>query len=263
MKATILSYAEGLGLGDSRTGLTCPVCRGGINKDVSFVVTRKPEGVLYYCYRAKCGTRGMLYSVDRALMRKDKPKKKVFLPRYYEYDTVDLAQSQKEWFYERNGITDSELVRAGVKYNPDRNSYVFPIRDYRGYDIGVEDRVYDGSRDLKSIHYWFNDAPKVHFTTVMVREQPSICIVEDMLSGIKTSRYTPTVVALGTALNEKIEYVRRFSPNLILYLDKDALGKATGYKRKYSMFFDSVRIVYTPTDPKDTSDDELRRLLNG
>lgn len=260
-KQTILSLADGLGLDETKAGLICPFCKGGLNKDKSFVVTRKIDGVLYYCYRAKCSEKGMLLSIDRELLKGPRKNEKIFVPKYYEYDTIPITEEQGEWFNGKYDIRYSELVRAGVRYNPTRGSYVYPIRDFRGYDIGVEDRVYDGSRELKSIHYWFNDAPKIHFTSIMVQQQESITLVEDMLSGIKCARYTPTVVALGTALNQKIEYIRRLTRNLQLYLDRDALSKALGYKRKYGMFFDSISIISTEHDPKDTDSEELKKLL--
>ena len=261
MKQIILSYAEGLGLDESKAGLQCPTCKGGVHRDKSFVVTRVAQGVLYYCYRAKCGEKGLLLSVDRALMRSKTKSKKVFVPRVYEGRTVELTTEQQEWFYERNNISGRLLVAGGVRYNDVRNSFVFPIRDYRGYEIGVEDRVYDGTRSLKSIHYWSHDSERVHFCRLMVRPQPQIVVVEDMLSGFKCNQFAPTVVALGTALNQKIEYVRRFTSNIVLYLDKDAMSKAIGYKKKYSMFFDTFKVVYTRADPKDTSNEILKELL--
>lgn len=262
MKQTILSYAEGLSLDESRTGLTCPTCKGGVSRDKSFVVTRVADGVLWYCYRAKCGEKGKLLSIDRALMRGERKRKKVFVPKIYDEPTIELTKQQKEWFYGRNDIPDSVLVSSGVRYNPVRNSFVFPIRDYRGYEIGVEDRVYDGTRSLKSIHYWSHDAERVHCCRLMVKPQEKIVVVEDMLSGLKCNQFAPTIVALGTALNQKIEYIRRFTSNVVLYLDKDAMSKAIGYKKKYSMFFDSFKVVYTRADPKDTSNEKLKELLD-
>jgi len=262
LKQTVLALADGLGLDESRAGLVCPMCKGGVHKDKAFVVTRKADGVLYYCYRVTCGYTGMIHSIDRELMKNRKRKSNVFVPRPYEYKTIELSTAQQEWFNGKYGITASELVDCGVSYNPERNSYVYPIRDYRGYEIGYEDRVYDGSRDCKSIQYWVNDSPTCHFTTLMVREQQRIVVVEDMLSGIRCSRYAPTVVALGTALGAKVEYLRRFTKNLVIYLDKDAMSTAMQVKNRYNMFFDSIKILYTRADPKDCSDDVLKKLLD-
>ena len=39
------------------------------------------------------------------------------------------------------------------------------------------------------------------------------------------------------------------------------MGKAVGYKKRYSMFFKEFKVVYTKEDPKSVPDDELKRLL--
>lgn len=245
--------------------LLCPDCNGGLSEEKSLSITQRPDGVLYNCYRATCSLGGGFIPMSIGLAPKS--NKKIFKPKLYTEPLRRLNARDKRWFSQRFEITTRELANADVKYNPERDTYVFPISDYQGREVGVVDRAYWG-RKPKSIIYWFNDCVKVHFnwllatTDAALWDSSAILLVEDQLSGIKASRYMNTIVLLGTNFNFEIAtHIRNFTSHIVMALDADATSKAIRYKQKFGIMFGNFDVISLSKDIKDMTNDEIGDLL--
>jgi hypothetical protein len=255
---------EGIDLaaGQTESGLVCPYCLGGDHNDKSFSITRIDTGYLFHCYRAKCGASG-IYSAQAS--SDARTYHKTFTPKTYDGETVALSEVQRSWFATRYGLTDHEIVGSGVTFNPAKDSYVFPIRDMRGYDVGKIDRTYaelGNYRKPKAITYWFNDVPKLYFPRMELFRTREVYIVEDNISAIRGARYGDTVACLSSHLTEKdAVWLSRYYDRAVFALDRDAVSKAIALSKMYGLVFrDGTRTLLLEEDIKDSSDDDVRRL---
>ena len=245
--------------GETSNGNICPFCNGGNNRDKSFSVTLSEAGYLYHCYRAKCEASGVYAAQAPGNGRTERKAK---APQTYDWTLVPVSEIQRSTTPIRC-ITPQEVQSNGILYNETRNSFAFPIRDYRGYDVGVLDRSYAGRRP-KGIQYWFNSVPHLHFPYGTELFKEAVVLVEDQLSAIVATRYTPSIALLGCHLTEdSAKHLARFYKRAIFALDADATYKASKLSKTYNLFFaDGCRMVQLFKDIKDMSRDELDDLFD-
>lgn len=255
----ILNNTLTLSDGDTITNTTCPFCNGGLNNDRSFSVTRVSTGFLYNCYRASCRAKGLHPCGASDYQGR---KQRVFTPQEYKYDLAALTFAQKDWFVGKFALTGKELRSNGVLYNQTTNSFAWPIRDCRGYEIGILDRSYAG-RKPKAIAHWFNDSPKLYFPSGM-ELNPEVCVlVEDNISAIKVSRHVNSVALLGSNISEEqAVHLAGIYSRLVIALDPDATINALEFAQKYNLYFKhGATSVSLSADPKNMSDVEIMEAL--
>ncbi len=220
----------------------------------SFSITRENTGVLYHCFRASC-TRSSGFIPD---VRFEHIKKRLFKPRMYNFPLEELP---KDNVLVPRGFTYEELTKAGVRYNPERESYVFDIRDCYGRTCGVVDRDFTGQRSVKAISYWFNDTVKLHFSLCTEVQEHPLLIVEDIPSAIKASRFINTVALLSSHINlEQIQHIRKLTNTVYLALDEDATDKAIKLQKKYGFYFRNFMVIPLSKDVKDMNEKELEEF---
>lgn len=256
-----------LAVGDTANQLICPYCKGGQHDDKAFSVTRVQNGYLFHCYRAQCGVSG-IYSTQAPSNGGPEIKEKKFSGASYDWETVPLSEAQRSWLTYRYSLSASELVASGVAYCAERDSYAWPIRDIRGYTVGVVDRTYaelGNHRKPKSINYWFNDVPKLYFPKMELSLGGTVLVVEDALSAIKGARYANTVAVLGAHLTEPSAiWLARHYSRLIVCFDRDAVKSSVRCAREYSLFFkEGATWLLIDKDIKDMDNQELDELLGG
>lgn len=268
-KQHILDSVSGLSLGQTRT-IACPCCKNdwaeqgrpsNWRPENSMSVTKEQLGVLYHCFRATCkrGT-GFIQSISAG----PRITKKEFTPNEYHYDLRSLSASEEAFLEERFEFSRDTVLAAGVKYNPSRDSFVYPIRDVRGYDVGLVDRDHTGSRRPKAISYFFNDVPRLHFsfTNSQCDYRGDVLIVEDIPSAIKASRFLDSVALLGSHINDdQASHLARIYRRAIIALDNDAFEKGMRLKNKYEFYFDELLCLYLVKDIKDMSYESIERML--
>lgn len=252
----IKQAATDIGVGQT-VSISCPYCQK--TNETSMSVTREQFGILYHCFRAKCsGSSGFIPSVS---FEETQPKKE-FTPAKYTDELQSLDEERAHFLKNKFGITETEMQLAGIRYNPHRGTYVYPIRDARGYDVGILDRDYSGERTPKALVYWLKDVPHLHFCPWGDLRTDSVLIVEDVVSAIKASRYIDTVALLGTGLNtQQIAHLASLYRSAIITLDNDAFDKAMKYKKKYEFYFDELSALYLVKDIKDMYDKDIEALL--
>jgi hypothetical protein len=242
----------------------CPVCNGGTSREKSFSVTVDPSGILFNCHRSSCeGGRGII-ATGTSVVGADRIKPEL---RIFKHPTEGLTDYDLSQFSRRYGITSQELIDNNVVQCPSRGSIVYPIYNFMGYEIGKQERWYSWSKrrpfERKALYYREMDYP----TLYVPRTSPltdRLYVVEDTLSAIKISRLYTACALLGTSLNNELLLLFKEAKikELVLLLDPDAFTKSIRIKREYSLYFDEIRIVQLPDDPKDMNFDDLQEMLD-
>ena len=257
----ILKMAEGLADGYSSNGNTCPKCLGGNSRDKSFSVTRVHDGAVYHCFRAKCGFSGF-ESIRTNQSYSPAVKKKEVVS--FRKPTRTLTDEHKT-FLKRFNLNDYQIANFRWSFTDDR--LVHPIFNFMGYQIGHVSRSYEElgqTSSLKAISYWeSHDHPKLHFNQVPT--EPTVYLVEDIVSALRLGQFVDTIALLGTNLREyEAQHISRFYRNAVIFLDEDANRKAVKMQTKFSLFFETlslnIRSEGSP-DPKDMTDDEILEAI--
>lgn len=258
----LTSEAFDLGVEES-IRITCPFCEAGDEQSLS--LKRTNEGLLYKCFRAKCGARGFISSMPGSTSI-DLHKKKKFTPRPFKHNLANIPDSVYKHLFDKYGLTKEELNEQGFKYEPKYNRIYMPIFDKRGEEFGADTKAL-GERTgaPKTITYFTREECKLHFPRGRHQGEGPIVVVEDILSSVKVSRYVKSVALLGTTINnEKIVELRKVTKDVILMLDGDACAIALKYKKKYSFYFRNFLVILlSKEDPKDIKEQELEALISG
>lgn len=249
----INKLAEGLHEGHSRY-VKCIFCNAEHENKLS--LTRTEAGILYHCFRAKCGAKGIILFEGRySSMEKD-----TFTPMPYTGVTKPVPP---ELWVEVFNTTEIELP-ANVLYEEKRNALMFPIYDADEYICGAQLKPLEYKQDKlpKYITYYDIKCPHSYY----LRENTNnyqLIIVEDILSALKLKEYGSSVALLGTNLtNEGLRDIIKLNPiNIVIMLDPGAEDKAMKIANKLSPFF-TVRVVYLKADPKNTPYNELDTIFN-
>lgn len=266
-KQVIKQATESIGVSQT-VNITCPCCKtdwaeqhspSNWRPERSMSVTKDKLGILYNCFRATC-TRGKGFitsiSIDTPVSTKE------FRPNEYTDDLRALSEGERRYLEESFEITEDDISNEGIMYNESRGTYIFPIRDIRGYDVGLVDRDFSGSRKLKAISYWFNDVPKLHFIPHKDGLGTECIIVEDIPSAIKASKYMTAVALLGSHINDaQAAHLARLFSTATIALDDDAFLKAVKLRKKYSFYFKELFIMKLVQDIKNMTYKQLDNLM--
>lgn len=253
----------------------CPTCHGGHKGETSFSVWTGEVGISYKCWRLTCGESGLIPWVSGASGEYIPPKKK----KVFGHETEALTFEHASFFHAKYELSAEELSANGVVYCPSRGSFIFPVFNYSGWEIGKMERWYSWWRGppyglgRKALYYTESEAPRIYFpksgwdtvagtTRQAVQAVTPLYIVEDCLSAIKMSRLGTTCALLGTHLSHEVfeELLRVPCSKFVFILDPDAFGKAIEYQEKFGLL-KPIEVRYLEDDPKDTPMEELRRCL--
>jgi len=268
----IRMMAEELPLDAQSEPSFCPFCKA--RHEHKFSMRRIKEGVLYNCFRGKCGARGFLpmgggYSFGT---HKERPEAKA----HKSYDATGLRTlyMEDEEFFERTwGIREHRLLNR-VFVTPD-DEYAFRITDEMGHTLGWHIRQprwkgvtchrYGVPGAPKGMTYKNNpDGSKLSwFVGHHVRK--SLVLVEDYISALKLSQFGYAVVCLfGTKIGDKDAQRIRRSPldfdEVLVWLDADAVNESYEMVKRYGVSL-NMRVIQTPSDPKDLSREVIQELI--
>lgn len=262
-------YGLGLELGESLPLSICPFCEGGRTKENSFSVTRINKGLLYNCFRAKCGVSGMV--------RSGPPDREDYVPkewvsRPFKQPLSKLPDPVYEWLKFKYELPRELLDFNSVKYAPKSNRLYMPIYDIEGMDVGgvaksLPEELSEHAKGSipegpKSLNYWREKRPKLHFPFTTLTHSVVVA-VEDHLSAMKVGQFLPSVALMGTSLNaEAAVLLKQCYDHLILMLDPDALKASIKIADDYRSMFKTVDVINMKADPKDTKNTHLRELIS-
>lgn len=255
----ILLEASSLEVGESSTVTRCPSCGGGRTREASFSVSRIDEGVLYNCYRASCQYAGFI-PTKAALVTPKKVRESKQKP--YIKSTSALSEEVLEFLTNKFELTPEDMEYAGWRYGDEDGRIIMPVRNALGYDIGCVARDYDPHTTCKALAY--PDGTGSPWLAYFERSSSSwIVLVEDIVSALKISKLCPAVALMGTSLNdtEAIDIASRF-PNVLVWLDKDAIKQAYKLLEKYKLMFGNFIVHHgSNLDPKDTKLVDIESIL--
>jgi hypothetical protein len=255
----VLEYSM-LDDGTTSTGNVCPSCDGGANGDKSLAVTSTNGTLLWICYRASCGFKGV-HSIGASAFGKrqkhETKKSKALLGKMYALRSHALPDEIKEYLASKYNLYNEDFSRAHLGWEENQKRLVLPLLDVNGGCTGAALRSLSGAKP-KALTY----AEPSQMAWYKNPTSTSLVIVEDQLSAIKASRYINAVALLGVNLNS--DRARTIASegfdNVYLALDKDAL--AISIKSAASLRSTlRVEVLSLQKDIKDMQDNDIKTLL--
>ena len=245
---------------DESVRIQCPFCEAEHENSLS--LTRIESGLLYKCFRAKCQARGFVSSRPDAHYERLAIKK--FKPRHFTGELENLPHSVYIWLWENYGITKGEADEQQFRYANKSNRIFMPTFDFRGEGFGGTTRAIERRADIpKTFTYRTRETSGVHYPRGRGYGNKPLCVVEDVLSAVKVSRYMNCCALLGTTINNnRVLEWRMLTDRIYLMLDADAIKLALGYWQKYGFHFKTFRVLpLTGPDPKDMTPLQLEGVL--
>lgn len=273
----------------------CPKCH-----KMHFSVSLE-EGVLplvkYHCFSASCGLSGAFYVGYREFTKTGKPKPArnwakdsitmttegiKFLRRNYPH-TFESEQDIPKWWKwhekEKAIIIPLSGVFDGTNLNSDGPTVcgrqaTYLCTDHLGYAFKYTDRnrkpkqYVEKSSTGTSVQILYESM--TYLRNCRARELETVVLVEDAISCHQLDLLGyPAVALMGTNISlQYLEYLtkHRKVQRCLLMLDKDTWESQKSLTLKYVsewnwMFPEGIAPMLVPSDPKDTSKEELRQLI--
>lgn len=250
----------------TQTGtIKCPCC----GEDKSFSVKRDGGGLLYKCFRAKCGVEGYVPTALAAAVHKandELEKANKFKPNKFLGDLQKLTRKARKFLLSSYGITGEETRKYGFRYNLVSDRLYLPIYNLWGMETGavlkkLPESEYTGP---KTVNHWEVEDPlRLHFTPTSITDRATIVVVEDILSSSKVSTILPSCALLGSSMSmRQAAFLATHFRKMVVLLDPDAIAAASKICRKFGGMFDNGVVVRTmDKDPKDIPYTELETML--
>lgn len=265
---SVLLDAAELDIGSSRR-TTCPACG---HRTLS--ITRKPDGVLYHCFRVSCAyvDGGFIPTSGRLLPPELGPEDRL---NPYDGETLQLTIADEVYFDKAYELERRVAVRY-IRRSLD-GRYALPVFGPAGLERGIILRQpwpgapitrpeYPAGQP-KAVAYWHAHGPRQ-----AIYEHPTqrprvrrLLLVEDQLSALKaleSGLFRHTVALLGTGGSVKLgslggtDAIRELSmlrpQEVIVAFDKDATERGFKWARKWGLAFPKVRVAMLERDIKDT-----------
>lgn len=245
----------------------CPSCK----QVGSFSLTKTFEGCLFNCFRASCGFRGAIGGTHHhAPSTIDNGNTLEKTEYYHAPETVLLPKHIEKYFRMKFKFT-SPIDGKYVRWNPEFEEVVFMLYNKWQAKIGHQSRFYSDLSDLpppraKALTKFM---PNVEHKQCYVvdyecahkySDRPTMVVVEDMWSALKTAKYYPTICLLGSYLSYK-DALNSPAKNLIIMLDPDAEAAAHKMHKNLLPYFNKIKTIVPPADPKDLCESILTELF--
>lgn len=266
---TLKMMALSLGQYESTYREICPFCGSNAGADRgSFSITRDPRGIVWHCFRAKCGAHGFVPvgAVSGSLdYVKTKPE---YEPKHFYRDLELLPGHIRDLLYARFAVTSREADLNGFKWCQEMQRVYMPIYNWLGENTGAVARDYTGVEKKKAILYHWR--PSTHSAghwprcdVSSVAQHRPLVLVEDIVSSIRVARHCPAVALIGTEPSvELIKHLTTRYTKVVLALDPDAYGRSMKHWRTYGLYFDEFKPIKLLADPKDMSHEELKEVMD-
>ena len=240
-------------------------CKTG-NQNDRLYIKRIDKGYLYNCYH--CGCKGLAKTTSGFSTHNGVPKKKwqgpptkLFLPRdsirsFQQWDTP-----AKKWIWEA-GLAGVDVEQYGLVYSPKQGRVVIPVYQDGELVCHQARRIFDKDPYPKYLTKKLDIYAGAWYS---VAEGNALVLVEDVLSGIKCSKFHTSIALLGTELHPRTmkKILDGKYSKIYLFLDNDnryVKSKQRAFKDKLSMFYD-VELIRTDKDPKRYPYKDLKELL--
>ena len=170
-------------------------------------------------------------------------------------------------------ITVEELISHDVYYSKQRDQLIFTWEAASGEVCLWQARNFSKTAKAKCYTKGKPDAfvpIYTHRTLGHTYGSPQrlLVIVEDPISAIKCSRFTCAMPVLGSDLSkDKIKHIARHlegflgCSEVVVWLDGNMFHKAQRIAQRFKMLGVEARAVYTQLDPKEYTNDEIRKII--
>lgn len=249
-RASVAAESAGMEAGDTLR-IVCPECGGGSSGERSMSVTVKDDGaVLFFCYRASCGARGVLGgspSTISGLVRTSSPKYKS--KPDISGRLVDCPDSVNFW-----------PKSFGVKWDPDTGRVALPVYSPTGLVRGWVLRSYDKGVTPKALSWPTVAEQQLGWN---LEQGNQVVVVEDVPSAIKLAELGVRAVSLcGTHMTtEAMDELIAEAEDVVWALDGDALAKAQSWDKRTRIHFRNTAVILLQKDFKDQTEEEAYECL--
>jgi hypothetical protein len=180
----------------------------------------------------------------------------------YEGVLHEITPEWREYLRTKIGFDDDHIESSRVRLG-DHNRVAYPIISPLGRVRGWVLRSYDDYIPKASTHPDEPNVPNVsYYTASGWARGPVAYLVEDIPSAVRASRYVDAVALLGTSASvSAIAEIAGQYRDIVWALDGDAIGHALQNSLKFSIFFDSSRVMMLGQDFKDMNEDDLQAIL--
>lgn len=255
--------------GTQLSGQLCPYCNGGAGRERTLSVKATHSHITYTCHRSSCGKRGAILrgtlqgkiSSEIYCSEKEENKRPVRL--------VKLNDKVMKFLQDTYGLSEKDIVRAGICWNETDSRLAIPIRDaYRttvGWNYRKLDKFQQGPKSRIEMLASHHDAVIMAWYPMMmaVTAKIPVILVEDQLSAIKAAAYMDAAALLGTNLSlSKVNHLLKLGVrDIIVALDRDASGQAAKLVQTFRPLFNKMRFLPLERDIKDMTAHEISKLL--
>lgn len=238
------------------TGLMCPECEGGAQRERSLGVYRIDNELVLKCYRMKCGFLGKLWLLGGP---RSEEQRSGFEPRPALFDMHIPSADALAFMQRRYRLEADTLLRFGVKEVFGLRALYLPVYGpVLAQERGGVLRRFDGWGQ-KADSYKTADEP---WQAWYGPRNAGTVLVEDQLSAMRAWQLGWNAVALlgaEVSIDRAVELTKHASPPIVLALDADAFSEACHIAKRHSWI---DRVVLLRDDIKDASDAEIVRRLN-
>lgn len=179
----------------------------------------------------------------------------------------DYPRHVVEWLA-KYGISVHEAIKHGWKYAPFRDQLVFIFADAEGNIACTQARNFSPTAKRK----YFNQGSAQSVLPIFrskdgeIREstERTVVVVEDAVSAAKIARQSDAIPCLGSYMSKsKLNALRLLGyEQMVVWLDENKLKESREIAEQAKWIGFTTKVVYTPLDPKEYSDEEIRENLS-
>jgi hypothetical protein len=169
-----------------------------------------------------------------------------------------------EWLA-RYDVSVAEALKHGWKYSPYYDQLIFIFKDQEGKPFYQARNFRSGSRSK-----YFNVGEKEGVLPIFKAHMGirtvdgRVVITEDVVSAARIARQNDAMPCLGSSLPvKKIIALKRLYSSLLVWLDSDKYREAREIADQAKWLGMSAKALYTKLDPKEYSDVEIKKFLEG
>jgi hypothetical protein len=267
-RGSIRLLAADLYVGDTASNILCPFC--GVQHEKKFSITRTEGGLLYNCYRAKCGESGFVPDEGAWIQRTkpDVPVDRPYIQKLYPIEDIDV-----EFFEHHFGISTSYIRQ--IRLTED-GRYALPLFSPQGARRGwcIRQPVWSGLPQIRGAVPGMPKAqtykdrayyPNTGWSRTAPQIRPKIVLTEDVFSAAKVAAAGYTTVSLqGISLSyDGAKEIKQADPLFVaIWLDPGAESAAYRLLDKWGLTFNYTCVIVGDKDPKYYSKDEIEEKLS-
>lgn len=170
--------------------------------------------------------------------------------------SYDLPPIARSWL-SSYGITESEIIRERIAWNPEKESLVFPIYDGEIL-VATNERYFGTNQD----HPKYYTSGRIHQYYQRMGTGPICCIVEDFVSAIKIARQFAAIPLFYSVVAKRLilNLVESYQ-TIYIWLDRDKAKESIKAAARCRQWIPNCGTIISEHDPKCYTDEEIREYI--